>query len=111
VKETPLGEKMIDGIRAVGKRVDYSLPANSVGNEKPITIRLEQWFSPDLGVVLLATQRSSIGFDSTYKLEEIDRNEPDRSLFTVPEDFTKQLSERLQPFRRPEGVEPLTPPN
>jgi hypothetical protein len=110
-KETSLGEKMIDGIRAVGKRVDYSLPANSMGNEKPITIRTEQWFSPDLGVALLTTQRSSIGIDSTYKLAEIDRNEPDRSLFTVPEDFTKQLFEQAQPFNRLEGVKPWTRTN
>ena len=112
LKETALGEKTIDGIRTVGKRADYTIPANTVGNQKPITIQLEQWFSPELGVVVLSTQRSRVGIESTYKLEQIERDEPDRALFTVPADFTKEdISERLQQFRRLR-VEPTpaTPP-
>jgi hypothetical protein len=109
LKETSLGEKMIDGIRAVGKRVDYTVPANTIGNQKPLKVQMEQWFSPDLGVVVLSTQRCSAGVENTYKLEQIDRSEPDSSLFTIPADFTKEdFSQRFQGFRmlKPEPAEP-----
>jgi hypothetical protein len=111
-KETSLGEKMIDGIKTVGKRADYTVAANVIGNEKPITMMLEQWFSPELGVVMLSTQRSSAGIENTYKLEQLDRSEPDRSLFTVPADFTKEdMSQRLQQLRnfRFEPAQEATP--
>ena len=99
-KETSLGEKMIDGIRTVGRRANYIVAANVIGNEKPITMTLEQWFSPDLGMVMLSTQRSSAGIENTYKLEQLDRSEPDRSLFTVPADFTKaDVTRQLRNFR------------
>jgi hypothetical protein len=111
-KETSLGEKMIDGIKTVGKRADYTVAANVIGNEKPIKMTLEQWFSPELGVVMLSTQRSSAGIENTYKLEQLDRSEPDRSLFTVPADFTKEdMSQRLQQLRnfRFEPAQEATP--
>jgi len=89
-KESSLGEKTMEGVRVVGTRLEYTLAANSVGNEKPITLVTEQWFSPDLGTVILRTVRSPAGIESTYKLEQLVREEPDRALFVIPPDFTKQ---------------------
>jgi hypothetical protein len=61
-----------------------------MGNEKPITLSVEQWFSPELGVVLASSGHTSTGVDTTYTLEQIVRTEPDPSLFTVPADYTRQ---------------------
>ena len=89
-KAVPLGEKTIDGIRVVGTQLEHTMPANVVGNQKPIVITVEQWFSPELGVVVLATHRSTIGSETTYQLEQIVRAEPDAALFGVPPDYTRR---------------------
>jgi hypothetical protein len=84
----PLGERVIEGIKTVGSALTYQIPAGEVGNEQPITVRSEQWFSPELRVVVLSTHRDPLAGDTTYRLEQISRAEPDPSLFVVPEGFT-----------------------
>jgi len=85
-----LGEKSIGGIRAVGTRTEYVVAKNTIGNVKPIKLIADQWFSPELGVILSSTQTSSAGFENIYKLEQINQTEPDAELFTVPADFKKE---------------------
>ena len=89
-KAVPLGEKTLDGIRVVGTQLEHTVPVNAIGNQKPIVITVEQWFSPELGVVILATHRSAIGSETTYQLEQIVRAEPDAALFGVPADYTRR---------------------
>ena len=55
-----------------------------MGNERPIEIVSERWYSPDLQVVVM-TQHSDPRFGETsYRLTNIDRSEPAKSLFEVP---------------------------
>ena len=86
----PLGERIIEGLRVTGGQIEYTIEAGAVGNEQPITVRSEQWFSPELGVVVASTQHDPMMGDTTYRLEQISRAEPDPSLFTVPADYTKR---------------------
>lgn len=85
-----LGEKVIEGIRVVGTQLEHTVPATIVGNEKPIAVTVEQWFSPELGVVILTTHRSTIGSETIYHLEQIVRAEPDAALFRIPPDYTRR---------------------
>jgi len=87
-ESVPLGEKIIEGMKAVGSRAELTIEAGAIGNEKPIAVTSEQWFSPELGVVLFATQRSLVGSEITYRLEHIERAEPDADLFVVPRNYT-----------------------
>jgi hypothetical protein len=109
-KQTDLGEKTIEGVRTVGSRVEYTLPAGEIGNEKPIVITAEQWFSPDLGVVVASVQHSTAGNESTYKLEQIQREEQDRELFSVPSDYTKQDVNSQGVFRMQSAPATAAPP-
>ncbi len=85
-----LGEKSIDGIDAVGTRQTYTLAAGSTfGNDKPVTITVEQWYSPALGMILSKTGRGSGGGETDYHLEQIVQAEPDASLFAVPADYRR----------------------
>jgi hypothetical protein len=88
-QSNPLGERVIEGINTIGSALSFQIPAGEVGNEQPITVRSEQWFSPELRVVVASTHRDPLAGDTTYRLEQISRSEPDPSLFTVPEDFAK----------------------
>src|SRR5437660_6107512 len=68
---------MMDGIRALGNRREYAVAAGTMRNEKPIAITVEQWFSPELGVMLVKSSHASTGGESTYRLDDIVQAEPE----------------------------------
>jgi hypothetical protein len=84
-----IGERRIEGLKVTGSRLEFTIGAGEVGNEQPITVRTDQWFSPDLGVVVSSTHNDPMIGETTYRLEQISRAEPDASLFTVPADYAK----------------------
>lgn len=84
-----IGERRIEGLKVTGSRLEFTIGAGEVGNEQPITVRTDQWFSPDLGVVVSSTHNDPMIGETTYRLEQINRAEPDASLFAVPADYTK----------------------
>jgi hypothetical protein len=88
--QVSLGKKAIDGISAVGTRLKHQVRASEFGNELPIFVTVEQWFSPDLGVALRDTRRTTIGGEIEYRLEQIARSEPDAALFKVPSDYIRK---------------------
>jgi hypothetical protein len=85
----PLGEKSIEGLHAVGTQRIYTLAAGAFGNEKAVTMTVQQWSSPDLGVILDKTARFSTGAEVHYQLQQILQAEPNADLFTVPADYKK----------------------
>lgn len=84
-----IGEKRIEGLKVTGSRLEFTLDAGTVGNEQPITVRTDQWFSADLGVVVSSMNHDPMIGDTTYRLEQINRSEPDAALFQIPADYTK----------------------
>ena len=79
-----LGERQLDGETVAGSRVEATIPAGAVGNDRPIKMSAEQWYGKDLQVVVEATYKDPRTGETRYKLREIQRNEPDASLFEVP---------------------------
>lgn len=110
IKTESLGTQVIDGVSAEGTRTTQTVPAGRIGNEKPITIVSEVWFSPDLQTVL-TTRRSDPRFGETlYKLTNIQRAEPSSSLFQVPGDFSVQEGrDGMRMFRFEHAPEPPKP--
>ena len=90
VKTESLGTQVIEGVSAEGTRRTRTIPAGRIGNDKPISIVSEVWYSPDLQLVVM-TRRSDPRFgETTYKLSNIHRTEPSASLFQPPADFAVQ---------------------
>ena len=87
---TSLGERTIEGLKVTGSRREFTIEAGAVGNEQPMTVSTEQWFSPELGVAVASTHHDPMLGDTNYRLTQISRTEPDASLFKVPADYTKQ---------------------
>lgn len=83
-----LGTRMIEGVMAEGTRRTTVIPAGSLGNSQPITIVAEQWFSPDLQVFVLTRHSDPRTGETVYRLANLVRGEPDRTLFEVPADYT-----------------------
>jgi hypothetical protein len=86
--ETSLGQKVISGVSTTGRRIVRTIPSGVLGNEKPIISTFEEWRSPDLGVPVQISQKSSIGGDVTLNLSQVVRAEPDPTLFAPPADYT-----------------------
>jgi len=89
-----IGERRIEGLKVTGSRLEFVIDAGEVGNEQPITVRTDQWFSPELGVVVSSTHHDPMIGETTYRLEQIDRKEPDAALFAVPKDYSKLSIDR-----------------
>lgn len=83
-----LGQQMVEGVMCEGKRTTITIPANSIGNDLPINIVSEEWYSPELQVLVLTKQSDPRNGETTYRLTNINRQEPDRTLFEVPADYT-----------------------
>jgi hypothetical protein len=87
-KEEPLGERMMEGLKVEGKRYTSTIPAGQIGNEQPINVVTEKWYSQELRqVIYMKTTDPRFG-ETIYRLTNINRAEPDRSLFEVPVDYT-----------------------
>ncbi len=88
VNKVDLGTQTIEGIQAQGTRITRTIPAGAIGNEQPIIITTETWYSPDLKVLIESKTTDPRMGDTTYKLTNIQRAEPPADLFQVPADYT-----------------------
>ncbi len=88
IKKESLGTQAINGVNAEGTRTTRTIPAGQVGNDKPIQIVFERWYSPDLQIVVKSTRSDPRFGTTTYALNNVQRTEPAAALFTVPSDYT-----------------------
>jgi TonB family protein len=87
-KPESLGKQIVEGVEAEGTRSTITIPAGEIGNERPIEIVNERWYSPELQTVVMTRHSDPRFGESSYRLTNIDRSEPARSLFEVPGDYT-----------------------
>lgn len=83
-----LGTKTMEGVEAKGTRTTVTIPAGEMGNEKPLVIVTERWFSPELNTVVMSRHSDPRMGETTFRLTQVSRGEPERSLFEVPADYT-----------------------
>lgn len=88
LQKEDLGTQTVSGVSAQGTRVTRIIPAGQIGNEKPITIVRESWYSNDLQTVVMSKRSDPWSGETTYTLTNIQRAEPAASLFSVPSDYT-----------------------
>ena len=85
-----LGTQVMDGLSVQGKRRTRTIPAAQAGSAKDIQVVTETWYSADLQMVVMSKTSDPRFGDSVYQLTNINRAEPDPSLFTVPADYQVQ---------------------
>ncbi|HKV04940.1 MAG TPA: hypothetical protein VJO53_07525 [Candidatus Acidoferrales bacterium] len=118
VTTASLGAQIIGGVAADGTRYTRTIPAGEIGNAKPIMMVTESWYSPDLQIVVMTKRSDPINGDSVFQLTDIQRQEPDPSLFQVPSDYTVKkggegriVIRRFRGMPAPPGDGPLPPEN
>jgi hypothetical protein len=87
-KKEQLGEQNIEGVRAQGTRETRTIPAGRIGNERPIEIVSETWYSPDLQMVVQSRHSDPRAGETVYRLTNVLLTEPDASLFQLPPGVT-----------------------
>jgi hypothetical protein len=77
----------IVGVLAEGTRTTLTIPAGEFDNEQPLEITHEQWYSTELQTVVLMRHNDPRFGETTYKLTNVTRGEPDRALFELPDGY------------------------
>lgn len=86
-KEESLGKQTMEGVQAEGTRVTSTIPAGQIGNELPIEITFERWYSPELQTTVMTKSSDPRTGDTVFRLTNIQRTEPPASMFEVPADY------------------------
>ena len=82
-----LGTQVIEGVNCQGRRETVTIPTGAAGNDRPLEITSENWYSPELHAMVVRKHSDPRFGESVYRLTEIKLGEPDASLFQVPSDY------------------------
>jgi hypothetical protein len=83
-----LGVQTFEGVQVEVTRFTVTIPTGLEGNDKPFDVVSERWYSPELQVVVMGKRSDPRTGEVLYRLTNINRSEPARSLFEAPADFT-----------------------
>jgi hypothetical protein len=83
-KREKLGSQLIEGVEAEGTRTTLTIPAGEFDNEQAMEITHEQWYSPELQMVVLMKHSDPRFGETTFRLTNVSRGDPDHSLFEPP---------------------------
>jgi hypothetical protein len=101
VTKEQLGTKTVNGVQAEGVRVTRTIPAGAIGNDKPIEVVTERWYSADLQMAVMTTHTDPMMGTVTAKMVSVVRGDPDPSLFQVPSDYKLEAGKPNQPMFMP----------
>jgi hypothetical protein len=99
-----LGFQTIAGLSCKGTRFTRTVAAHSkLGNEQPLQVITERWYSPDLSIDIQTQTTDPSHGSTTMTVSNINRSEPDPSLFQVPAGYALQQGGPGGFGRRPQG--------
>jgi hypothetical protein len=82
-----LGEQVLEGLLVKGTRMTDTIPAGTIGNDRPIDIVTERWYSKDIDAMVLERHSDPRFGETTYRLVNVVRGEPSPDLFQVPQGY------------------------
>lgn len=100
-----LGTQVIGGVAAQGTRITRTIPAGQVGNQAPILITVERWYSPELQTDVMRKEMNPQFGQTTFQLTNIVRAEPDAALFQVPANYTLESGRPFSMNQAPRAPE------
>ncbi len=103
VRTEALGAATIEGLPAQGTRTTITIPAGAIGNQAPIQVVTERWYSTDLQMAVLTRRNDPRSGETVTRLTNVSRSEPSPALFQVPSDY-KVTEGSARRFRSPSGA-------
>jgi hypothetical protein len=91
-KHELLGQQVIEGVNAEGTRETSTLEAGAIGNDRPIHIVAENWYSKELQTTIKTVHSDPRTGEEVFRLTNLSRVEPAPYLFQVPAGY--QITER-----------------
>src|SRR5262245_18903242 len=86
-KTESLGKQMVEGFECEGERAVTTMPAGTIGNDRPIETVNETWYSQELKIMILSKRSDPRFGESTYSVTNIIRSEPYAELFLPQSDY------------------------
>jgi hypothetical protein len=87
----PVREKLlpqtIEGVAAEGTRITVTIPAGEFDNEKPLVITHEEWYAPELHMIVLMKHNDPRFGETNFRLTNIMRGDPAPELFQLPSGY------------------------
>jgi hypothetical protein len=84
-----LGRQTMEGVAADGTRRTETIEAGAIGNDRPIQITSERWYSPELQTALLTRHNDPRTGEEVFRLINVNRGEQPANLFTIPPAYQK----------------------
>jgi hypothetical protein len=91
-----MGKRTIEGVDAEGTQTVNTIKAGSIGNDRDIQVTGESWYSPELQMTVMSKHSDPRTGEESFRLININRNEPAAYLFQVPAGYTINGSEKLR---------------
>jgi len=91
-KTESLGKQTVEGVLSDGTRVTSTIDAGVIGNDRPIQITSETWYSAELQTLVKSVRSDPRTGEEVFRLSNVSRVEPPSILFRVPADY--QMVER-----------------
>jgi len=82
-----LGKSNISGVEVVGTKETRTIAAGVIGNDRPLTITKEFWYSPQLGLNLMVKRMDPRVGTQVFTVTEVGLAEPDPKYFDLPAGF------------------------
>ena len=79
-----IGKQVVEGVNAEGTRETTILPAGAIGNDRPIQMVTESWYSPELQTMISTKHSDPRTGDEIFRVTNIQRGEPGAYLFQPP---------------------------
>ena len=92
-----LGEQVLEGVLVKGTRTTDTISAGAIGNDRPIEIVTERWYSEDLNAMVLERFSDPRVGETTYRLVNVVLGEPSPDLFQVPQGYEIEVPELPRP--------------
>ena len=79
-----LGQQSIGGLEVTGTLETGVIESGTIGNDSPLLVKWEFWYSPQLGVNLIRKRQDPRFGIQNFDLSDIVLGEPDPTLFEIP---------------------------
>jgi hypothetical protein len=91
-----LGTQTIDGVVVEGVRSTQTIPAGAQGYDRAIVSTTDTWMSAELRITMLRKTTDPRYGESTFRIQDFSRAEPEVSLFLPPADY--EIKEETGPI-------------
>jgi hypothetical protein len=105
-----LPSQIIEGVMAEGTRTTITIPAGEFDNDQPMVISHEEWYAPELRMIILMKHGDPRFGETSFRLTNILRGEPAAELFELPSGYKVIDGRGRRELPDPDGRPPLRRP-